>query len=256
MERFELNLSFIACLLSFSLLSQPASAAVTANQATASIDWGTLSLNYIFGGSASTSNEATEVFVNLFDSVGSIDSDMDGSPNWTDTSVAQIDYTDTDFSSAHSSATGSVTELTSFSELASSVEARITANGLKKATISNNTNGILLISANYSLLSEVTDSMLYEGFASLEFKVEVDGSGNEKTFLASANVFTGVGGGESSSSDSGVLALAIPVEAGDILNLYARTYSEVKSNNNPVPLPPAAWLFGPALLMLVKYRVR
>ncbi len=254
MERLELNLKLIACLLFFNLFSQSTNAAVTTNQAIANIDWGSLSLNFIFGGVASTENEETGVSVELEDELGSLDTDFASISDWSTAIDANINYSDANFTTAISSANGSATELSSSSELVSSVGSIITGGSYREATITATGTNILLLTASYSLLAEVTDSLLYEAYSVLGFSVTVENSGVAKNFDASANVYTDVGGGESSSQDSGILALAIPVEAGDVLNFSAFTYTEVISNNSPVPLPPAMWMFITALAALVTIR--
>lgn len=231
------------------------------SEATAQLDWAALMFTFQAGGSGSFSNEQSDVYVEMYDPLGNlIGSDSDSAFDFTTPIEAEVMIDDGFGTTAlvNANADGQVLDATALfiSPNPGSLfgQGYEYANGTRWASMEALTDGLLIATVPYYVSASTDDVDI---FADASIYISFDKFVDDTVFVsysANASVYADLQFGSGGGSDSGILAIAVPLVAGDQFNFQASVYASIWADGIVVPLPAAGWMLFSGVLLLLRRR--
>lgn len=248
----------LAVLLGIGLGCGTTTARAVTVSATAWLDWSQFQVDFV-SATGTLFEDSSDVYAEMVAPGGFlIGDDSDYTPDWATPIDAAVSYDD-GTSQAAVSAAAAGSELSAqvnfTSPLASYLfdQGESWANANRYGTIEVASGGLLMITVPYSVVAATDDADTFaSAWVSLDAYRE-SAPGVYAYSYSSAEAYAEWGYAPS-PSDAGTLALALSVEAGDIVHLYGEADVDAWVTA-PVPLPPAVWLLGGGVALLLRRRV-
>lgn len=247
----------LAALLGIGLACGATAAQALSVSASAALDWSSFSLTFI-SGSGTLDEVDSDVYLQVYGPGGVfVDDDYDYAPDWSTPLNIGFDYDDGTSQAALRALAGAddLRAQGSFTTTLPSTAfdgGEAYANASRYGMLEMAASGLVVITVPY-FLNAATDHADAWANAWVSLSVSRDPAPGVSSFAYStAEVFAELGYAPS-SNDVGTLALAFSAHAGDTVYFYADADVDLWIAA-PVPLPPAVWMLGTGLALLLRRR--